>query len=275
MSKPRSTPVKTRAGSTSSQSTENISIDSKQEKKVDMKTDLKEIKEAIREMSAAIAQTTTSMKILTNTVSTDKTELLTAIQNLTEQVKEKDQRIAYLEDKVNDLEQYQKKNNIIISGPANLPSYSHVASNENDSQIQQLGGTIPIQEQNLPEKEEAIRRQNFIKFAETKLQIHIKEEEILAIHDLHKRRDGTVPIIVKFMRSSTKQSIMINRKKLKKSDIFINEHLTQRNMEIEKKARRMKKDGVIHSVWTWNGKVYIKETESSPKKEIKNISILH
>ena len=104
--------------------------------------------------------------------------------------------------------------------------------------------TIPIQEQNLPEKEEAIRRQNFIKFAETKLQIHIKEEEILAIHDLHKRRDGTVPIIVKFMRSSTKQSIMINRKKLKKSDIFINEHLTQRNMEIEKKARKMKKDGV-------------------------------
>ena len=237
-----------------------------------MKTDLKEIKEAIREMSAAIAQTTTSMKILTNTVSTDKTELLTAIQNLTKQVKEKDQRIAYLEDKVNDLEQYQKKNNIIISGPADLPSYSHVASNEEDSHTQQPGG---IMEQNLPEKEEAIRRQNFIKFAETKLQIHIKEEEILAIHDLHKRRDGTVPIIVKFMRNSTKQSIMINRKKLKKSDIFINEHLTQRNVEVEKKARKMKKDGVIHSVWTWNGKVYIKETESSPKKEIKNISILH
>ena len=47
-------------------------------------------------------------------------------------------------------------------------------------------------------------------------------------------------------------------KKLKGSNVFMNEHLTKRNGEISWKARQLKKQGKIQSTWTVSCKVFIK-----------------
>ena len=69
----------------------------------------------------------------------------------------------------------------------------------------------------------------------------MEENEILAIHKLRKRRDGIKPVLVKFSNNSAKVQIMKARKKLKGTEIYINDRLTQRNAELEKKARMLKR----------------------------------
>ena len=115
---------------------------------------------------------------------------------------------------------------------------------------------------------------NFIKFAESKLEVKVKDSEILAIHKLRKRRDGIEPVLVQFSHNTIKRSLMKERKKLRGSDIYLNDHLTRMNSDLEKKARIMKKEGQIHSFWTINGRIFIKTRESGPKKEIKCLNDL-
>ena len=82
------------------------------------------------------------------------------------------------------------------------------------------------------------------------------------------------PVLVKFGYNSVKKDIMSARKRLKGTDIYINDQLTKKNAEIEKKARIMRKDKMIHSSWTFNGRIFIKKTESSKKEEVKRLGDL-
>ena len=60
-----------------------------------------------------------------------------------------------------------------------------------------------------------------------------------------------------------------NRKKLKDKDnlgkIYINENLTEDTKRILEKARELKKKELIHSCWTFNGKVNMKIKENDRK----------
>ena len=74
-------------------------------------------------------------------------------------------------------------------------------------------------------------------------------------------------ILVKLHHNSTKFEIIKNSKKLKGTDTYINEHLTQFNSDIFYKARQLRKDKVILHCWTINGITFIiKNEDSSPVK---------
>ena len=124
------------------------------------------------------------------------------------------------------------------------------------------------------QKEEAVMKSNFVKFASERLKVKIEGPDIIAIHTLKKRPDGMEPVLVKFGYNSVKRDIMSARKRLKGTDIYINDQLTKKNAEIEKKARIMRKDKMIHSSWTFNGRIFIKKTESSKKEEVKRLGDL-
>ena len=51
---------------------------------------------------------------------------------------------------------------------------------------------------------------------------------------------------------------MRQAKKLKGTDVYLNDHLTKRNGEIAKAARDLKKQKKIQATWTRNCKIWIK-----------------
>ena len=63
---------------------------------------------------------------------------------------------------------------------------------------------------------------------------------------------------------------MRQRKKLKGSDIFLNDHLTQKNNELFAESRRLKKEGNIFGTWTKNCNVFVKKHEHATKVMIKS-----
>ena len=56
-------------------------------------------------------------------------------------------------------------------------------------------------------------------------------------------------------------------KKLRHTNIYIDENLTPKNSNIARVARKFKKDQQIASTWTRNGKVFVR-TLGSPKTYI-------
>ena len=62
--------------------------------------------------------------------------------------------------------------------------------------------------------------------------------------------------------------VMMGRKKLKGTRIYVNEQLTKKNAALFKKARDLKKQATIDSTWTYNGKVFLKKSQSGSPIEI-------
>ena len=116
-------------------------------------------------------------------------------------------------------------------------------------------------------------RKHFVKFAKDKLNMSVEEIEIkieiTAIHDLPKRKDGTIPVIVQLLSVDKKTDLMRRRKNLKGSNVFLNDQLTRTNNELFAEARRLKKEGKLYGTWTMNCNIFVKKTEHDKKVLIK------
>ena len=103
-------------------------------------------------------------------------------------------------------------------------------------------------------------------------------EDIEISHKL-RRRNGMKPIIVKFCSHKVKSRLYKELTKLKpvkisdlypsyasaatkQNRIFINENLTPYRADLVRQANDMKADGLLSSVWTLDGKVYVKTSPS-------------
>lgn len=175
-----------------------------------------------------------------------------AIMDLVEEVKalriqntEKDRRLVHLESRVAELEQYTRINDVIVTGLRIKPwSYARAVTDDN-------GGEPGEQEVNSVEQQVAA-------FLQSK-GIEMDCNNIEACHPLP-RRDGNDKraVIMRFINRKHKTALLKQGRKLKGSNVFINEHLTKRNADIARKARLMKKQGKIQHTWTSNCKVFIK-----------------
>ena len=98
-------------------------------------------------------------------------------------------------------------------------------------------------------------------------------EDIEISHKL-RRRNGMKPIIVKFCSHKVKSRLYKERTKLKsvkisdlypsyasgaakQNRIFINKNLTPYRADLVRQANDMKADGLLSSVWTLDGKVFV------------------
>ncbi|KAJ8358176.1 hypothetical protein AAFF_G00028040 [Aldrovandia affinis] len=63
---------------------------------------------------------------------------------------------------------------------------------------------------------------------------------------------------MRFVNRKHKTALLKQGRKLKGSNVYLNEHLTKRNADIARKARYMKKQRKIQTTWTTNCKVFIK-----------------
>ncbi|KAL3991233.1 [histone H3]-lysine4 N-trimethyltransferase PRDM7/9 [Sarotherodon galilaeus] len=171
-----------------------------------------------------------SLEFMTEEISAVKLQMK-AILDLVEEVKalriqnaEKDRRLAYLENRVADLEQYTRINDVIITGLRIKPrSYARAVAADN------VGG---------PGEEDVNSTElQVVTFLRSK-GVEVDYNNIEACHPLPRKNDSDKPaIIVRFA----------NRK-----------HKTALNADIARKARYLKKQGKIQNTWTTNCKVFIK-----------------
>lgn len=143
--------------------------------------------------------------------------------------------------KLNELEQYGKKSNLIIQG-------------------------VSLREgENLKEITKKLAR---------KLEVNIDDADIAKVHRLPTRKNHQVPpIIVRLNNLDKRDSLFSNAKRIKPqgkdiglespNPIFVDEHLTRETLKIWMYAKRLQREGWIFSAKCREGKIKIRKVESS------------
>ena len=222
--------------------------------------ELKDIKETLSSLSLDVAEVLKNQKQMQ--------QLFGTIQNLQKELKQKDEKILQLEEKIDDLEQYTRKDDIVIAGlQTRHLSYARAASRGDEAHGENASST----EVDFLEKQVVdFFKQNGIEFS---------SNNISTCHTLGKPRDGIKRmILVRFTNRKIKEHILRNKKKLKGTGVFVNEHLSKKNVDISIFARTLRRQNKIQNTWTRNCKVYIKTNgvpEVSSVLCIKNIIELH
>lgn len=211
-----------------------------------MKNNMDELKATIRGQNGEIANLRASLNKAIKQFEDAEQELAETRKIVDQQEEE----IAELYDLQDHLEQYTRKNSLEIHG---------------------------IPEQAYESTEEVV-----LKLANA-LEVPVKPQDIEISHKL--RRKGVKPIIVKFVNHKTKTNLYKARTKLKNlsfsslfpastaaaraasGKIYLFESLTSYRKKIVNKANEMRNDGSILSVWTMDGKIFIKTSpEGRPIK---------
>ncbi|CAL8253034.1 unnamed protein product [Merluccius merluccius] len=149
-----------------------------------------------------------------------------------------------LENRVADLEQYTRINNVIISGlHIKARSYARAVTAGNGGKPNDL--------------DVSSTEQQVATFLKSK-GIQLDCGNIEACHPLPTRNADKSAVIMRFVNRKHKIALLKQGKKLKGSDVYMNEHLTKRNADIAKKARYLKKQNKIQHTWTTNCKIFIK-----------------
>lgn len=172
-------------------------------------------------------------------------ELLKQIADLRLETRAKDEKIVKLENKLDDTfnaideiylilddhEQYSRRKNIRISGVEESIDEDTVETVKK-CLIEELGTTV--------------------------LGTDIERAHRLGVKS---ENTDTRPIIIEFSSRRTKDGIMEKLrggKKKPNSDIRINEDLTSQKVKLAKRAREMKKEGLLQRSWTRDGKIKIR-----------------
>ena len=89
--------------------------------------------------------------------------------------------------------------------------------------------------------------------------IAIDKSDISACHVL-KTKDPMKkpPIIIRLVNRKSKINILKNGRKLKGTNVYINEHLSRKTANISALARQLKRQQRIHSTFKRNCKVFVK-----------------
>ena len=211
-----------------------------------IRNEMSELTTTVREQKLEITHLKTSLTKITKQCSDAEYELAAAKKRINEQQDE----IYELYELQDRLEQYTRKNSLEI----------HV----------------------VPESAYSTTEEVVLKLAEA-LEVPITPEDVEISHKL--KRKGNKPITVKFANHKIKSNIYKSRTKLKNikvsslfpganaatraagDRIFLHENLTSYRKKIVNRANEMRRDAVLLSVWTLDGKVYVKTSpEGRPIK---------
>lgn len=188
-----------------------------------------------------------AMQPLTDPIEQKLDNSIQRIDNLEISADETASKITTIEDKLEDLEQYSRKNNVRIVG---LPESS-------------------TEYENTPDK--------VLSFIYDTMKIDINKYDIGNAHRLgRKMRDTTRVVIVQFSTNLMKQQIMRNRKCLKDipENIYVNDDLTKTRALLFKETRGCVRNKKLSTTWTRDGIVYAKLHETSQPKRIDSLEDL-
>lgn len=220
--------------------------------------ELAELKKSVTYISNKLDELTASK--------TEITEILQLVKKLEKTNVEKDAKIKQMEIRINDLEQYSRMENVIISGLQT----THL----NYSRVVDQSATA-----HETDNENGALEDNVVAFFNEKLKLAIRKSDISVCHTLKRKTSDNVrgstqtkDIIVRFVSRRTKTAVMRNARCLKGTKIYVNEHLTTRNAALAKTARRLQRENKISFTWVRNGKVFVKSLGSPETASVHAIS---
>ena len=203
----------------------------------EIKKDIEELKASLNLMGDELATINKQQRTIIN--------LMSEIKDLKMVNEDQQNKINSLETRVSDLEQYTRRNDVIITGLVIKPRSYAWALNGDASVADSAGHDDSAEAQVtafLHDKQIAIDRRN------------IEACHIIPSKNL---KDKHV-VIARFANRKYKIDLLRQGRRLKGTNVYINEHLTKKNADIARQARVMKKQGKIQATWTSNCKVFVK-----------------
>lgn len=200
--------------------------------------DLEEVKDSLNVLSAELSTLTKQQSCIK--------DLLAELKDLKLRNVEQEKKIVLLENRVAELEQQSRMNDLIITGLKIKPS----------SFAQAVKGTGEDNEGN----HDITTEEQVVSFLRSK-HIDIDKSNIEVCHLLSsKNADKSVipPVMIRLKNRKHKIDLLKQGRKLKDTHVYMNENLTKRNAGIARRARQLRKQGHIESTWTMNCKVFIK-----------------
>ena len=172
--------------------------------------------------------------------------------------------------KIDELEAYNRRDNIIISGLP-LTSFAEAASVAASDESAAAASPSTIEHAAATEKSVLALCQQ--------LRVSVAPSDSSIAHRLPKKGNDTrpPPVIVRFTSRKVRNTVYaarLNLKDLEGPIIYINEDLTQRNAHLFTEARRLRKAKKIYSTWTKSGNVYFKKTETSRPSKVFSVDDL-
>ncbi len=170
--------------------------------------------------------------------------------------------VKLLKSRINVLEQVGRKNNIIINGVAE--TFAERVTDHDDA--------VPIES-----REDTIK--SVCTVVAEACGVTITPTDIQSAYRLKTRRPGPRPILVSFNSYTTRQSVVKSRRPRQKltfrgTPVYINDHLTEINAELSRKARDLVKKHEAFATWTNEGRVFIKWSENSRPSNVQSLGDL-
>ena len=208
-----------------------------------LRDDITQLKSSLQSKEREVSALKTSLGKVSKTNELLKTELERTKEKLQNQVEEADNLYTTLDD----LEQYTRKNSLEIHG--------------------------------IPDDCYSTTEEVVLKLASV-LNVNVNSSDIEISHKIKQRGNNSSPIIVKFISHKVKTSLYkerVNLRNVKVSDmfpsysnavraeethIFLNENLTDYRRGLVSRASKMKRDGLLMSFWTIDGKIFLKTSPS-------------
>lgn len=215
--------------------------------------EIEEIKKSLDFLSEEISTVSKQQKTII--------DLMSEIKELKKQNEEKDKRIASLECRVADMEQYSRMNDIVVSGLETRPrSYARAVTTTGSGEL-------------IDPDMDSVEQQVTAFFHSKGLSI--SKTDIEACHPLPRKNKNDKPaIIIRFTNRKNKNALLRQGKKLRGTDVYVNEHLTKKNADIARKARFLRKQRKIQSTWTTNCKVFIKLNGSPEEAKVLSVRFI-
>lgn len=168
----------------------------------------------------------------------------------------KDERINALEDRVDELEQFTRQEDIVITGlKTNHKSWARAVDNNS-----------VVSHADAPTQENESLEQQVIQYFENQ-DITISERDISVAHSLKNPNASKSIIILRMTTRKAKINLLKQGKKLRGTDVYVNEHLTRKNSELFRIARLLKRKKMIKFTYTRNCKVFVRTIGTTPEQE--------
>jgi len=145
-----------------------------------------------------------------------------------------EQTILLQGERINDLDQYSRRNNVVITG---------IKEDKNTTETAEKTAEIVV---------------NTLKDKMNDLQLNVNDIDIS--HRMGRKQvDYKRPIIVRFLQRTKRDTLMRRRKDLKETGVFINEDLSRMNKMVLNSAKRQLSEN--ESVWAFNGNLYHRSSD--------------
>lgn len=182
------------------------------------------------------------------------------MSELKEELKDRKQEVTDLTNRVEEMEQKDKINNVIING-LDLKTFSMVMES-NKSQGHDEVEPSPSNKVVMIEK--------LAKFAKDKMGVNLQKTDIKHIFSIKSKKNPNSNLTkVIFSSNSIKSEFYAAKKKLYQNNVknvYINEDLIAKNFELLMEARRRKKQHQIENAWTHDCIVFIKTLSTARDK---------